>query len=140
MIANLSASNELIGKNDYRRLLVSSASSRLICGYVYANAGHGESTQDMVFSGHSLIYENGQLLAEKKPFAKNGLIATEIDLFRLRFERHRNTSFDESSAPGMPARILQPGAERHGSLRGTSRAGLSCLPTGRYSPSAPRQY
>ncbi|MEI3084529.1 MAG: NAD(+) synthase [Oscillospiraceae bacterium] len=53
----------------------------------------------MVFSGHSLIYENGQLLAEKKPFAKNGLIATEIDLFRLRFERHRNTSFDESSAP-----------------------------------------
>ena len=99
VIANLSASNELIGKNDYRRLLVSSASSRLICGYVYANAGHGESTQDMVFSGHSLIYENGQLLAEKKPFAKNGLIATEIDLFRLRFERHRNTSFDESSAP-----------------------------------------
>ncbi len=99
VIANLSASNELIGKNDYRRLLVSSASSRLICGYVYANAGHGESTQDMVFSGHSLIYENGQLLAEKRPFAKNWLIATEIDLFRLRFERHRNTSFDESSAP-----------------------------------------
>ena len=98
VIANLSASNELIGKDDYRRLLVSSASSRLICAYVYANAGSGESTQDMVFSGHSLIYENGSRLAEKKPFsAETDLISTEADLFRLRNERHRNTSFSGRS-------------------------------------------
>ena len=99
VIANLSASNELIGKDDYRRLLVSSASSRLICGYVYANAGHGESTQDMVFSGHSLVYENGQKLAEKRPFSGEDIISTEIDIFRLRSERHKNTSFGKSSAP-----------------------------------------
>ena len=99
VIANLSASNELIGKEDYRRLLISSASSRLICGYVYANAGHGESSQDMVFSGHSLIYENGMKLSEKPPFAENELVMTEIDLFKLRSERHRNTSFDQSGAP-----------------------------------------
>lgn len=98
VIANLSASNELISKDDYRRLLISSASSRLICGYIYANAGHGESTQDMVFSGHSLIYEYGQLLAEKRPFAEEDLISTEIDLFRLRNERHRDTSFDQRGA------------------------------------------
>ena len=99
VIANLSASNELIGKDDYRRLLVSAASSRLICAYVYANAGGGESTQDMVFSGHSLIYENGRKLAEKKPFAPEAeWIATEADLFRLRNERHRNTSFSGKSS------------------------------------------
>ena len=98
VIANLSASNELIGKDDYRRLLVSSASSRLICAYAYANAGSGESTQDMVFSGHSLIFENGMKLAEKKPFAaETDFISTEADLFRLRNERHRNTSFSGRS-------------------------------------------
>ena len=99
VIANLSASNELIGKDDYRRLLAASASSRLICGYVYSNAGSGESTQDMVFSGHSLIYEDGLKLAEKLPFEGEGLTATEIDLFRLRNERQRDTSFDPASAP-----------------------------------------
>ena len=99
VIANLSASNELIGKGDYRKLLISSTSARLLCGYVYANAGPGESTQDMVFSGHSLIYENGQKLAERPPFGAESLVSTEIDLFRLRNERHRNTSFDQSGAP-----------------------------------------
>ncbi len=98
VILNLSASNELIGKDDYRRLLISSASSRLICGYVYANAGIGESTQDIVFSGHSLICENGQMLAEKLPFEGEGLVTTELDLFRLRNERQRNTSFEMSGA------------------------------------------
>ena len=99
VIANLSASNELIGKDDYRRLLVSSASSRLICGYVYASAGHGESTQDLVFSGHCLAYENGAKLAERKPFASEEIISTEIDIFKLRSARHLCTSFDESQAP-----------------------------------------
>ena len=99
VMANLSASNELIGKEDYRKLLISSTTARLLCGYVYANAGPGESTQDMVFSGHSLIYENGQKLAERPPFGTESLVTTEIDLFRLRSERHRNTSFDPSGAP-----------------------------------------
>ena len=99
VMANLSASNELIGKGDYRKLLISSTSARLLCGYVYANAGRDESTQDMVFSGHCLIYENGQKLAERPPFGKESLVSTEIDLFRLRNERHRNTSFDQSGAP-----------------------------------------
>ncbi|MBP3623139.1 MAG: NAD(+) synthase [Oscillospiraceae bacterium] len=99
VIANLSASNELIGKGDYRKLLISSTSARLLCGYVYANAGCDESTQDMVFSGHCLVYENGQKLAERPPFGKESLVSTEIDLFRLRNERHRNTSFDQSGAP-----------------------------------------
>ena len=99
VIANLSASNELIGKDDYRRLLMAATSSRLICGYVYANAGHGESTQDMVFSGHSMVYENGQKLAERLPFGAERMVSTEIDLFRLRNERHHNTSFCPVDAP-----------------------------------------
>ena len=99
VIANLSASNELIGKDDYRRLLVSSASSRLICGYIYASAGHGESTQDLSFSGHCLIYENGSSVAEKLPYAEEEMIVTELDLLRLTSARHSCTSFDMSAAP-----------------------------------------
>lgn len=68
VIANLSTSDELIGKDSYRKLLVGATSSRLICGYIYANSGHGESTQDMVFSGHSMIYENGTMLTEQAPW------------------------------------------------------------------------
>ena len=68
VIANLSASDETVGKAEYRRTLVSNQSARLLCGYLYASAGHGESTQDMVFAGHDLIAENGALLAETSPF------------------------------------------------------------------------
>ena len=68
VIANLSASDETVGKAEYRRALVSNQSARLLCGYLYASAGHGESTQDMVFAGHDLIAENGTLLAETSPF------------------------------------------------------------------------
>jgi NAD+ synthase (glutamine-hydrolysing) len=70
IILNLSAGNETIGKAAYRRLLVNSQSGRLVCGYVYANAGFGESSSDLVFSGHSIISENGTLLAESPPFGK----------------------------------------------------------------------
>ena len=63
IVVNPSASDEVVGKAGYRRLLISSTSARQVAGYVYVNAGPEESTQDMVFSGHSLIYENGQLLA-----------------------------------------------------------------------------
>ncbi len=93
IIINLSASNELIGKNDYRKLLVTSASARLKCGYVFASAGYGESTTDLVFSGHSLIAENGKIICENKPFCNNPLTVSEIDVKMLTGERKKNTSF-----------------------------------------------
>ncbi len=96
VIANLSASDETVGKADYRRALVSQQSARLLCGYLYADAGHGESTTDMVFSGHNLIAENGALLAESRPFGA-GAACTELDLERLVSERCRNTTFSPIS-------------------------------------------
>lgn len=92
IILNLSAGNEMIGKADYRRSLVTGQSGRLICGYVYAAAGDGESTTDLVFSGHNLIAENGVLLKETKLF-KNEMIISEIDVYSLASERQKNTSF-----------------------------------------------
>ena len=96
VIANLSASDETVGKAEYRRALVSNQSARLLCGYLYASAGHGESTQDMVFAGHDLIAENGTLLAETTPFA-GGIAETEIDCQRMEAERARNTSFEHTA-------------------------------------------
>ena len=93
VLANLSASDETVGKAEYRRALVSQQSARLLCAYLYADAGHGESTTDMVFSGHNLIAENGALLAESRPFSQ-ALACTELDLGRLLAERRRNTSFE----------------------------------------------
>ena len=93
IIANLSAGNEITGKASYRRALVQNQSARLICGYIYACAGHGESTTDVVFSGHNLICENGIILKEGKRF-KNGIIYADIDVDRLISERRRNTSFE----------------------------------------------
>lgn len=98
VIANPSASNELVGKADYRRLLVSSTSARLMCGYVYQSAGEGESTQDAVYSQHAMICENGLLLAENPPFGEISLTVSEIDVSRLAGERHKNTSFEISNA------------------------------------------
>ncbi len=98
IIANLSASNEVIGKADYRRLLISSTSARNLCGYVYSSAYDGESSQDLVFSGHCLVYENGTMLAENKPFCGNTLTVTEIDVKKLIGERHKNTSFETAYA------------------------------------------
>ena len=89
IIANLSASDEVIGKADYRRMLVSATSARLACGYIYCSASPTESTQDMVFSRHHLIAENGTILAENEPFADAELTITEIDVQRLMHERHR---------------------------------------------------
>jgi len=86
VIINLSASNEHIGKAQYRRMTVSAQSSKLVCGYVFADAGRGESTTDMVFSGHDLIAENGRILAESKPFA-DGEAVTEIDVQRISQQR-----------------------------------------------------
>ena len=95
VIANLSASDETVGKAEYRRALVENQSARLLCGYLYASAAHGESTQDMVFAGHDLIAENGTLLSEAKPF-EGGIAETELDCSRMESERARNTSFEPS--------------------------------------------
>ncbi|MBQ2650311.1 MAG: NAD(+) synthase, partial [Clostridia bacterium] len=98
IIANQSAGNETIGKADYRRQLVSMQSAKNICGYIYANAGEGESTTDVVFSGHSLICENGSILAQRAPFGKDKLIVTEIDLQKLQHERRRMNTFMQDTA------------------------------------------
>ncbi len=95
VILNPSASDELIGKRDYRRQLIASQSAQLVCGYVYANAGTGESTTDMVFAGGNLIAENGTVLAEE-PAYHTGLTVTELDLERLSGERRRMTTFSSS--------------------------------------------
>ena len=92
LIVNLSASNEMVGKDSYRRDLVSGQSARLVCGYVYANAGEGESTQDLVFGGQNMIAENGVILAEGKRF-HNGIVYSEIDVQRLNDERRRLTTY-----------------------------------------------
>lgn len=94
IILNLSASDEVIGKAEYRRSLVSSTSARLACGYVYCSASPTESTQDMVFSRHHLIAENGTILAENEPFGDAALTISEIDVQRLAHERHRVTTYD----------------------------------------------
>ena len=98
LLVNLSASDETPGKEMYRKSLVTGQSGRVICGYVYCSAGDGESTQDVVYSGHNLIAENGTLLAESRRFC-NESIYTELDMVRLNEERRRMSTFmtsDES--------------------------------------------
>lgn len=92
LIVNCSASDETIGKAAYRESLIEGQSARLICGYIYANAGEGESTTDLVFGGHNIIAENGSNLAESKRFV-NETIYTEIDVNRILSERRKNTTF-----------------------------------------------
>ena len=93
LIVNLSASSEAVGKDSYRKSLVRGQSARLVCGYVYANAGEGESTQDLVFGGQNLIAENGALLAEGKRF-QNEIVYGDVDFERISSERRRMTTFE----------------------------------------------
>ena len=97
VILNLSAGDEFTGKAHYRRDLVSGQSARLVCGYVYASAGDGESTTDMVFSAHNMIAENGSLLAESKRFA-NETVYADLDIKRINSERRRMSTFPASAA------------------------------------------
>ena len=92
MIFNVSASDETTGKGVYRKELVNSQSARLICGYVYAGAGEGESTTDLVFPGHDLICENGICLSESRRF-ETGIVYGDVDLGRLLSERRRMNTF-----------------------------------------------
>ncbi len=94
VLFNLSASNELAAKNDYRNSLVSAQSASKISAYIYTSAGIGESTQDLVFSGHSVIYENGVKLSETERFSQDSqLIFADIDTELLSNDRRKNTSF-----------------------------------------------
>ena len=92
VIVNCSASDETIGKDTYRRELISGQSARLIAGYVYANAGEGESTTDLVFGGHNIIAENGTILKEAQRY-HNEIIYSELDIRRIVAERRKNTTF-----------------------------------------------
>lgn len=98
MIVNLSASDEITGKSKYRRDLVLNQSARLVCAYLYASAGGTESTQDVVYSGHNILAENGTLLAQSEMFSE-GITSTEFDFQRLDAERRRMTTYDIDYAP-----------------------------------------
>jgi NAD+ synthase (glutamine-hydrolysing) len=102
LLVNLSASNEVIGKSNYRRQLVLNQSGRCLAAYVYASCGVGESTTDVVFGGHCLIAENGSLLAESRRFQReDALLVADVDLDRLRADRQRTSSFlDAHLYPG----------------------------------------
>lgn len=94
IIFNLSASDELIGKHDYLKGLLAQQSARMISGYVYSGCGFGESTQDVVYGGNAIAYENGQLLAESERFALDSqLIITLIDVEKIRNERRTNSTY-----------------------------------------------
>ena len=94
LIFNLSASDELIGKHNYLMSVLAQQSARTITGYIYSSSGFGESTQDVVYGGNALIYENGHLLAQGKRFAlENQIQVQQIDIDRLRSERRTNSTY-----------------------------------------------
>ena len=107
IIFNLSATDDLIGKNAYLRGLLAQQSARLISGYVYSSCGFGESTQDVVYGGNAYIYENGALIAESERFSlEEQLVVSQIDVEKLRSERRRNTTFINAQR-GIKAHITQ---------------------------------
>ena len=106
-IVNLSATDELIGKHHYLASLLAQQSARMMCGYVYSSCGYGESTQDVVYGGNAMIFENGRLLAEADRFAlEPQLKIQQIDVERLRSERQNNTTF-RTAQDGAHARIVE---------------------------------
>ena len=103
VIVNLSASNETIGKRAYRRELVKHQSAALNCVYAYCSAGSTESTQDLIFSGHSILAENGTVLSEsREPIATDYLLIADCDLGRVRADRRKNKSYSDASAAMAP--------------------------------------
>jgi NAD+ synthase (glutamine-hydrolysing) len=120
VLLNLSASDEILGKVEYRRALVQQQAARCLAAYLFAGAGPGESTTDVVFSGHALISENGNILAETERFHFSTQIAVaDIDVQRLTHERLRNNSFAEAQPDHsyrniqfhLPTRIMAPGQD-----------------------------
>lgn len=101
IIVNLSASNEVLMKHQYRKQLVSQQSARTISAYVYSSCGYGESTQDVVYAGSSLIYENGSLMAENKRFSlEAGMICADIDIDKLSALRQKESTFHSVAPDG----------------------------------------
>ena len=121
IIFNLSASNELIGKHDYLKSLLAQQSARTISGYVYASAGFGESTQDVVYGGNAMIFENGKLLVEGDRFSFQPQIrCCQVDVEKLRVERRQNTTFINAQRGALSQRILcKPTAVRDFELQRT---------------------
>lgn len=111
VIANCSASDDIVGKDTYRNSLISGQSARLICGYIYTNAGEGESTQDLVFGGHNIIAENGTCLAISHRFNHETIYA-DMDLERLESERRRTTTYPGNTAEGYLTVEFTLGTER----------------------------
>lgn len=97
VVVNLSASNENVGKDEYREMLIKSTSARLVAAYIFSSAGEGESTQDLVFSGHNMIAENGTMLAQENSFLAN-IVYADLDIHRLKMERRRMNSYENSGA------------------------------------------
>ena len=99
LLANLSASNEVVAKDEYRRILVSSQSAKTVSAYIYANCGEGESTSDVVYSGHSIIAENGSIVSERTPFdfTSEKFITAEVDLEKISLERRRRNTVTSNS-------------------------------------------
>ncbi|MBP1557352.1 MAG: NAD(+) synthase, partial [Oscillospiraceae bacterium] len=100
VILNLSASNDVAGKAAYRRMLVESLSARIICGYVYANAGYGESTTDSVFSGQRMVAENGKMIGYAAPFDERLVVYSELDLSLISSERRNMNTYNSTAAEG----------------------------------------
>ncbi len=129
LVCNLSASNELVGKSDYRTSLVSSTSARLVCAYAYASAGWGESTQDVVYGGHCLVAENGRMLAQAKPLddenlvlagelpAYTGAVGT-VDLGLIAADRRRMSTYQTDVAASGYVVSLFPLGQRETPLVG----------------------
>ncbi len=105
VIVNLSASNEIVCKDNYRRNLVSMTSARLVSAYIYSSAGEGESTQDLVFGGHNIIAENGSIIKESKLFT-TGVVYGDIDLHRIMSERRRMTTYPGDNATSQGYRTV----------------------------------
>ena len=109
VLANLSASDELVGKAEYRRALVANQSGRCVAAYVYASAGVHESTTDLVYGGHALIAENGALLAENARFQRQSeLLAADVDCQRLAMTRVTETAFGDAPVPPFRRVALAP--------------------------------
>ncbi len=145
VIANLSASDVTVGKADYRRLLCASQSAKCVAGYLYSAAGPGESTTDLAWDGHALVYENGARLAESMRFPlQGGFITADLDLDHLRQERMRWTTFGDCvqahrrAARGLPTH--RDRTRRAGRPRATRSAASNgfrtCRPTRRAATSA----
>ncbi|HBO99484.1 MAG TPA: NAD(+) synthase, partial [Verrucomicrobia bacterium] len=110
ILLNPSASNEVVGKTEYRRALVTGQSARCLAAYVYAGAGPGESTTDLVFGGHALIAENGNLLAEGARFRRaSHLTVADVDVDFLNYERSANFAFRQGSQTTDPVRRIELG-------------------------------